>query len=33
MFRERIQHDADDEFEMALEQIDRIAYFRLMALP
>ena len=33
MFRARILHDADDEFEMALEQIDRIAYFRLMALP
>lgn len=32
-FRERINHDADDEFETALEQINRIAYFRLMALP
>lgn len=33
MFRERIVHAADDEFDMALEQVNRIAYFRLMALP
>jgi OHCU decarboxylase len=31
-FRERIKHDPDDEFEAALEQINKIAYFRLMAL-
>lgn len=33
MFRERINHNPDDEFDMALEQINKIAYFRLMALP
>jgi len=32
-FRERITHDADDEFEAALEQINKIALFRLMMLP
>lgn len=31
-FRTRINDAADDEFETALEQINKIAYFRLMAL-
>ena len=30
-FRERINHAADDEFIVALEQINKIAYFRLFA--
>lgn len=32
LFRERIGNDRDDEFDMALEQIHKIAHFRLMAL-
>lgn len=32
-FRKRINNAPDDEFSTALGQIDRIAYFRLMALP
>ncbi len=32
-FRRRMNNAPDDEFNTALAQIDRIAYFRLMALP
>lgn len=32
-FRKRINNAPEDEFNTALGQIDRIAYFRLMALP
>ncbi|MDI1227853.1 MAG: 2-oxo-4-hydroxy-4-carboxy-5-ureidoimidazoline decarboxylase [bacterium] len=33
LFRQRMKNDAATEFATALAQIDRIAYFRLMALP
>lgn len=33
LFRQRMHNDAKTEFATALAQIDRIAYFRLMALP
>lgn len=33
LFRQRIKNDPATEFATALQQIDRIAYFRLMALP
>lgn len=32
-FRKRLENGVEDEFDEALEQIDRIAFFRLMALP
>lgn len=32
-FRKRLENGVDDEFDEALEQIDRIAFFRLMSLP
>lgn len=31
-FRKRLENSPDDEFDEALEQIDRIAFFRLMSL-
>ncbi len=33
LFRQRMNNDPATEFATALQQIDRIAYFRLMALP
>ncbi|MDF3022708.1 MAG: hypothetical protein K0R10_69 [Alphaproteobacteria bacterium] len=33
LFRQRIKNDPATEFATALQQIDRIAYFRLMGLP
>jgi 2-oxo-4-hydroxy-4-carboxy-5-ureidoimidazoline decarboxylase len=32
LFRERIGNDRDDEFDMAINQIHKIAHFRLMAM-
>lgn len=32
-FRQRINNSADEEFDAALEQIQKIAWFRLQALP